>query len=426
MKKLMLWLMLLAGTACAGPFEKAELVGTTDRDAVGYRAGEPMVFTIRLVNAEVPDGASYFVTWERTGDDGKKLSGKVPVVKDLSFTVKTSIAKPGFVRLEAKVVDERGNEVKRDGVAPGENWFGAKEVFFSGGAAADLAKIRQGVAEPKDFDAFWRRQRAALAEVPMKVKRWEVKSPKDSVRMYGVRIDCAGGRPVTGYLSIPKRCDGGMKLPARIEFDGYGTGVQRVPNHCWFDWQLNFHINAHGYELEQDDAYYKEFFEGIKSNGKGYALDPAQNSDPERAYFRGMALRVMRALEYLESLPEWNGQEILAEGGSQGGLQTVWAAALDSRVNKAKPYIIWCCDIGKKGRLPSEFEPSPTSALGYFDCVNMARRITGEVVVTRAGLGDYVSPPSGVAAFFNNLGRAKSKKINFVQGSRHGYIPTKR
>lgn len=70
--------------------------------------------------------------------------------------------------------------------------------------------------------------------------------------------------------------------------------------------------------------------------------------------------------------------------------------------------IIWCCDIGKRGqgRMRSTFEPGYTDALRYFDCVNMARRITCAVEVPRAGLGDYVSPPSGIAVFANNLTKA--------------------
>lgn len=411
--------------AVAGPFDKAELRGVTDKDPVSYTIGEPIDFTLTLSNADVPENGAYFVQWVRTGDDGKKESGKVPVVKDLSFRIATTLEKPGFVRIEAKLVDEKGKDVKRDCPAPGENWFGERGIFFSGGAAADLSKLRQGVEEPEDFDAFWEKQKAELRRVPMKVKRWEVKSPKESVRMYGVQIDCAGGRPVTGYLSIPKRCDTGMKLPARIEFDGYGTGIQRVPKHCWFDWQINFHINAHGYDLEQDGDYYKQFFASIKRGGTGYAFNKEDNTDPETAYFRGMALRVLRALEYLESLPEWNGKEILAEGGSQGGLQAVWAAALDHHVTKVNPYIIWCCDIGKKGngRLRSEFEPAFAPGLRYYDCVNMARRITAEVNIARVGLGDYTSVPSGIAVFYNNLEKAKTKRISFVQGSRHGYVP---
>lgn len=271
--------------AVAGPFDKAELRGVTDKDPVSYTIGEPIDFTLTLSNADVPENGAYFVQWVRTGDDGKKESGKVPVVKDLSFRIATTLEKPGFVRIEAKFVDEKGKDVKRDCPAPGENWFGERGIFFSGGAAADLSKLRQGVEEPEDFDAFWEKQKAELRRVPMKVKRWEVKSPKESVRMYGVRIDCAGGRPVTGYLSIPKRCDTGMKLPARIEFDGYGTGIQRVPKQCWFDWQINFHINAHGYELERDGDYYKRFFASIAPDGKAMPSAGKRIRIPRRRIF---------------------------------------------------------------------------------------------------------------------------------------------
>ena len=417
----------LALSALAGPFDAAMLVGRTDKAPTEYRSGEKMVFTLSLEKIDALPAGEWFVEWTRRGDDGKKETGKAPAKVGEVAKVTTSIDRPGFVHLEAHLVDAAGKRVQRDKPAPGENWFGEKGVFFDGGAAADVAKIEQGEKEPADFDAFWARQKAELAKVPLKAKRWEVKSPKESVRMYAVEIDCAGGRPVTGYMSIPKRCDNGQKLGAIVSFDGYGTGVPRAPKHCWYEWQIHFNINAHGCSLEKDDAYYKSFFASIKSNGKGYAFDPAQNADPEKAYFRGMALRVLRALEYVESLPEWDGKNLEVTGGSQGGLQTVWAAALDRKVTKATPNIIWCCDIGKRGegRMRSGFEPAYTPALRYFDCANMARRITCDVHVTRAGLGDYTSPPSGITVFYNNLAKAKSKKIDYVQGSRHGYIPPK-
>ena len=410
MKRLMLaWAAIAAGVAFAGPFEKAELRGVTDKAPVSYKVGEPIDFTVTLTNAEIPADAQYFVKWTRTGDDGKKESGMEPIANNGSF------AKPGFVRIEAKVVDAQGKDVKRDGVAPGENWFGHKEVFFSGGAAADIAKLKQGEAEPKDFDAFWAKQKAELKKVPMKVKRWEVKSPKDSVHMYAVQIDCAGGRPVTGYLSIPKRCDNGaMKLPARIEFDGYGTGIQRAPKHCWFDWQINFHINAHGYDLEKDGDYYKQFFESIKSNGKGYAFDPQQNADPEKAYFHGMALRVMRALEFVKTRGEWNGKDLIVEGGSQGGLQTSWAAGLDKDVTLARPYITWGCNWGfvDGTRIRGPWHIPWAPGLGYYDAVSHIARAKCRVEITRAGLGDYTCPPSGLALFYNAIKAPKATLKN--------------
>ena len=41
--------------------------------------------------------------------------------------------------------------------------------------------------------------------------------------------------------------------------------------------------------------------------------------------------------------------------------------------------------------------------------------------VTSAGLGDYVCPPSGLAMLWNAL--KCPKKIVWVQGSQHGYVP---
>ncbi len=43
------------------------------------------------------------------------------------------------------------------------------------------------------------------------------------------------------------------------------------------------------------------------------------------------------------------------------------------------------------------------------------------VEITRAGLGDYTCPPSGLALFYNAIKSPKS--ITWVQGSRHGHTP---
>jgi cephalosporin-C deacetylase-like acetyl esterase len=40
-----------------------------------------------------------------------------------------------------------------------------------------------------------------------------------------------------------------------------------------------------------------------------------------------------------------------------------------------------------------------------------------------AGIGDYTCPPTGVAAFYNNL--TCPKLIRWVQGATHGYRPPK-
>ena len=174
-----------------------------------------------------------------------------------------------------------------------------------------------------------------------------------------------------------------------------------------------------------DKEELSKFFESIKSNGKGYALDPVQNSNPDTAYFNGMALRVLRSLEYAKSLPQWDHKTLVVNGGSQGGLQTSWAAALDPDVTLARPSISWGCDFGGGAllkRLRSTFPLEYVPALDYYDITFHARRTKCKVEVTRVGLGDYTCPPSGLAIYYNELA-TPDKSIVWYQGSTHGFVP---
>ncbi|MDR0931516.1 MAG: acetylxylan esterase [Victivallales bacterium] len=391
-----------------------QLVGVTDRNPVSYMPGETMTFTVSAdLNGQNPT-EEYYIKWERTGDDGKKDSGKVKLSSE-PLVIKTSIDKPGFVRIIALLTDKAGKTFKSRNL-----WGGENDLSFEGGAGVQPEKLTAGAEEPADFDAFWQKQKARLAAVPMKYTMTKLPKSTPAVNIYAVSVDCAGPRPVTGYLTVPANA-AAKSLPAEVAYRGYGTGAQRPPNDGPKD-KIKFDINAHGFLLDQPNDYYTKFAGEIKSNKQTYAFDPEQNSDPEKAYFNGMALRVMRSLEFVKSLPEWNGKTLLVSGGSQGGLQTVWAAALDSDVTYASPGIPWCCDLNgtAKGRLGGWF-PKYVPALGYYDAVNHAKRIKCQVNITRAGLGDYVCPPSGVAILYNNI--KSPKRINWFQGSTHGFVP---
>ena len=98
----------LANFARAGALDDAWLKGTTDKSPISYKPGETMVFTIepQKIAGEMPAGA-YFLKWERSGDDGVSEKGSEPLTGK-PFVYKTSIARPGFVRLYAEVVDASG------------------------------------------------------------------------------------------------------------------------------------------------------------------------------------------------------------------------------------------------------------------------------------------------------------------------------
>ena len=382
-----------------------------------YAPDEPMEFefTVDFGKQDAPKKPC-FVKWTRTGDDGKRETGVVEIVPGKAAVVKTSLAAPGFVRMQASLANSKKVILRQKVKGKLQN------ISFDGGVGVEPEKLQPAAEEPADFDAFWARQKEKLAKVPVKYEMKKVSKPGAAVEVYAVSVDCAGPRPVTGYLTMP--ADAKEKsLPAYANYQGYSpSSVQKAPK-GGLKGRINLTINAHGYELGKDADYYKEFYKSIKSNGKNYAFDPKQNEDPETAYFNGMALRVMRSLQFLKALPQWDGKTLVVSGGSQGGLQTIWAAALDSDVSLALPNVTWCCDFAGpdlKKRLKG-WRPSYVPALNYYDSVFHAKRIKCPVTITRAGLGDYVCPPSGLAILYNNL--KAPKKIIWFQGSTHGFVP---
>ena len=392
------------------------LLGTTDKNAVSYQPGETMTFTLNGEFAgQKPEGLQ--VAWTRTGDDGKKETGCAPISADNPVVIKTQLDQPGFVYIYATLVDADGKPVTKQ-----RN--GSGRIVFEGGAGVQPEKLTSS-PEPADFDQFWARQREKLAAVPVKAKMEKVKTTANA-DIYAVSVDCAGPRPVTGYLTIPVNA-AEKSLPVRAMFQGYGTGVQGVPGDGPTD-EITFNVNAHGYDLGRDGEYYKEFFENIKSNGQAYAFDPVQNSDPETAYFNGMALRVMRALEFLKTLPQWNGRDLVVTGGSQGGRTGIVAAGLDDRVAAVvstiphfgnQPYLDWaaeCNRIKSDGMDCTGAPPVPdtprTRCLAYYDPMNFAPDIQCPILYA-AGTVDPISPPYSTYAVYRRTGANREPERNW-------------
>ena len=434
----------VALSATAGLLDNAWIKATTDKDPVSYKVGEEMVFTLTPMglDGDVPEG-EYSLSLRRSDDFTYGVEEKFPF-DGKPFVYKTKIDRPGFVRLEAYVVDKAGKRVKKqftgDATTPegrkAMNKFekAKKDVFFDGGAGAEIEKLAPP-EEPKDFDEFWKKQFARLDKVPIKVlEKVEVAQTPPHIRTYAISISCVDGiRPVTGYLSVPKAVDQGKKFPVRLETHGYGIGSVHMPSPWGTESEIVLNINAHGMKLPAfgaTDADFEELKKSVKSNGKSYAFDPEQNKDPATAYFYGMVMRVKRGLQFLKSLDGWNGKDVRASGGSQGGLQTMWAGGLVDGITKIEPYITWGCDlpynqlrIEKKAATAGWYIPwSP--GLAYFDAATWAKRIptTCRTNITRAGLGDYTCPPMGLAKMYNNI-PGENKSIKWVQGSEHGYVP---
>ncbi|MFA4943955.1 MAG: acetylxylan esterase [Lentisphaeria bacterium] len=378
--------------------------GTTDKAAALYQPGETMVFRVQLLD-DSKLAAGKTLKWRRTGDDAKTETGEAVSSATEPLAISTALDKPGFVRIEVWVLDAKGKPLLAAKNQP---------VRFDGGAGVEVEKLQQGIPEPADFDDFWTKQRARLAEVPLKFTMVEVPSKDPAYVTCDVKIDCAGGKPVSGYFTKPKGA-APKSLKAHATFMGYGIASARP---YYSPGMMMLNINAHGIENGKPNDFYKDLGAGEL---KKYAFRNEENAKPETAYFNGMILRVLRALEFLKAQPEWDGRNLISSGGSQGGFQALAAAALDKDVSKCLALVPWCCDLGgvTLGRLRG-WRPDWAEGLGYYDPVNMAKRSQCETTIV-AGLGDYVCPPSGVCVLYNNL--KAPKRLELIQGRTHSYNP---
>jgi cephalosporin-C deacetylase len=399
-------LALAAGLCGVSPLLAGPLrfVVTSDKLDAIYAVGEPITLTAHLVQDGKPV-VGRPLTWVCKGDDGQETKGEA-VSADEPLAVKSSLNKPGFVRLTVTLLGDDGKPFRDAG---NKN----ETVVGEAGAGANPAEILPA-PEPADFDAFWRAQLEKLAGVPVKATLAPASSKNDKVEVFDAKVDCVGDKPVSGYLAKPKGA-AAKSLRAVVSFHGYGVrsaAIKEAADAIYFD------VNAHGIDNGQPPEFYKALSDGpLKQYGfKG-------NESPEQSYFLNMLLRAKRAVDYVKSLPEWDGKNIEVTGGSQGGFQALAVAGLDADVTFVMASKPWMCDVGGVGlgRMTG-WRPAMTPALAYFDPAYHVARIKTAHVLIDAGLGDYVCPPSTVTAVFNRVASA-DKQIVYIQGANHGTNP---
>lgn len=367
----------------------------TDKNALLYKAGEAAKFSLTLRE----DGKTVFpngIIKYKIETDGKAgcVIGEAPAGAPLTLTAVCAV--PGFVRLTAALYAPDG------GAYPGCG-------NFDGGAGFDVGNIFPATPYPSDMDAFRKKLLEEVDSVkPILIEKKELPAQKDGFELYDIKASCAGGAPVSGYLTLPK---GGKNLKCKVGYKGYGV---TFPEPEYEEGTAYLFTNAHGYENGREPAYYAALAEGAL---KDYGMSKTENARPETSYFYGMVVRAVTALKFMTTLDVWNGRDLIAYGGSQGGMQAMNAASYVDECSLCDAFVPWMCDIGAgaKGRIRYA-APEFARGLCYFDGVNVARYIKCQTEI-RAGLGDYTCQPSGIVAMYNELGC--EKKITFRQNMIH-------
>ena len=329
---------------------------------------------------------------------------------ELSFDA----GRPGSVAVVCRLL----NAEKRPLLLPNRR----RAVGYFGVVIAPESIVPGNPVQPGDFDEFWAQKRAELDRVPLGATRNEVPlDPLDAkkypnVVCYDVKVDSSGGIPVTGYLCMPRDAKP-RSLPAIVVFPGAGVRSARM-NPEYGKTAIAFDFNAHGIENGKTPEHYRRLYRIPPL--KGYRL--AGWDDHRKIYFMWMTVRAMRALDYVKSLPEWDGKTLVVTGGSQGGSLSLAAAGLDPQVSLCVAKVPSLCDLGAGavkrrpgGPLHSfpvekQRDPALIREAAYLDNVFFAKRIKCPVYLT-AGLGDILSGVTSVYAFYNRLPQDTVKHI---------------
>ena len=295
--------------------------------------------------------------------------------------------------------------------------------------------FQAGYSEPADLMSYWDNLKKQLKALPMQVRTTALEVPGQYQGKYtcqDVEINCLGPAPVRAYMAKPVKAKK-KSLPIIILCRAAGVSGdwcrcqvgECVGNAALGNGALSLDINAHGMLNGQTDDYYRMLEGGMLRNY--YEHNAA---DRETYYFKGMYLRLLRAIEYMTQQPEWDGKRILVIGESQGGGQAVAAAGLDSRVSAIVLNVPAMQDLGgaRAGRRsgwpqPIENHQNLTSAqldatLPYFDGAQLIRHSKAEIYC-EIGLIDTTCPPSAVWASLN--GAPGKKTVNCVPYRTHSW-----
>ncbi len=318
-------------------------------------------------------------------------------LKDGSMSWTGAMTTPGFYRL--RVVAH----------VDGKDYEGSCTAAFS------PEQLQPATKCPADFDEFWSRALSEARQWPLDAHR-ELLPERctDEVNVYEVNFtNNRQGSRIYGILCVPVK-EG--KYPALLRVPG--AGCRPYGGDVWTASQgaITLEIGIHGIPVTMPQKVYDNLHNGALDGYWQTNLD-----EPERNYYRHVVTGAVRAVDYIASLPQWNGQQLGVTGSSQGGFLSLAVAALDRRVTFMGAVHDAMCDYesalkGVACGWPHYFygqkNPDMKKVEGarYYDGVNFARRITCPSWFS-FGYNDDVVPPTSAYATYNVVTAPKTLSV---------------
>lgn len=408
-KKQLFILMLtaLVSLACQAenyPYRSDYLWVTTPSHADWlYKTGEKATVEVQLYKYGVPVNGE--VTYEIAPDMlAATQQGKV-VLKNGRATITMGTRKtPGFLdlALTAKVDDTTTKHHVK--------------VGFS------VNDIKPYTTMPDDFQSFWQQTLDEARRTPISFTR-EL-APEyctDKIDCWLIKLKTDREHFVYGYLTMPKGAKA-KGCPAVMCPPGAGIKTIKEPlRHKYYAeaGMIRFEVEIHGLDPRLSNDTFSDISKAFGSRDNQYLINGIEVRD--RYYMRHVYAGMVRCMDFLASLPEWDGKTLAVQGGSQGGALALVTAALDPRVTLCvanHPALTDMAGYAEKGRtggyphmhkmnnvlLNADGTPNKTviNTLRYYDVVNFCRLIKCPVRMTW-GYNDNTCPPTTSYAAWNTL-----------------------
>lgn len=278
-------------------------------------------------------------------------------------------------------------------------------------------KIKPYTQEPQDFRSFWQKNVEELKQVPMSYTKELYKDYcTDKIDCYLIKLQIDKmGHSMYGFLFYPKNAQPG-KHPVVLCPPGAGIKTIKDPMRNKYYAEngfVRFEVEIHGLDPRISSETFGEISRAFNDRNGGYLANGLENKDIY--YMKHVYVGLVRCIDFLTSLPEWDGKNVAVQGGSQGGALSIIAAGLDNRVTQCvanHPALSDMAGYAAKGgtggyphfcRQPQILSNKDClNTLAYFDVVNFARYVKAPTYLTW-GYNDVTCPPTTSYAVWNTL-----------------------
>lgn len=276
-------------------------------------------------------------------------------------------------------------------------------------------KIKPYTEMPDGFMDFWKNNIKEASEFPLKYTKEKAEEYcTEKIDCYLIKLQLNNrGQAVYGYLFYPKNAKPGS-CPVVLSPPGAGIKTIKEPlRHKYYAEEgfIRLEFEIHGLNPTMSEEQFKEISNAFNGKENGYLTNGMDNKD--NYYMKRVYLSCLRCIDLLTSLPEWDGKNVIVQGGSQGGALAMITAGLDKRVTACVVNHPALSDMagymaGRAGGYPHFFRTrgmdtkEKLETMSYYDVVNFARLIKADTFMTW-GFNDNTCPPTTSYAVYNTL-----------------------